>query len=383
MKNFVLLALTIFSFNLNAQTWEDCNEGLVDKVIQHINEVGNDFYCSTTNGLYISKDNGSNWMRAANGLESYNVSKVKWVGNLVFATTYGWGKIYKSLDSGKKFELLPFDIGSIEFFDLVTNGKDIFVGTFGKGVYHSGDLGATWTQVNKGLGDLRIMSMEISGDTLYAGTYGPGVFISTNKGQEWSSLQLSGVIFDILRKGDKIYATPQSSGVVLSNDRGLSWSESNNGLSFKWIVEMAIKDRMIALGTFGGGVYISFDEGLSWVNITYNIPSKNLIAVYFKDNYLFAGTQSRGLFKFDLTRLSAEDDGQKLLNLYPNPADNHINITGFDELSEYQIIDLTGKILQFGSIRDNSLDVSHLPSGVYFLNIRTQNENLIKSFVKY
>jgi len=70
-----------------------------------------------------------------------------------------------------------------------------------------------------------------------------------------------------------------------------------------------------------------------------------------------------------------------VLQLYPNPVTNELKIENYElkEGESVQILDLAGKIIYNSSfINYNSIDVSNLFSGVYFLKIG----NYIGKFVK-
>ena len=56
------------------------------------------------------------------------------------------------------------------------------------------------------------------------------------------------------------------------------------------------------------------------------------------------------------------------LHLYPNPAGNHIRVTGVEDNCEFQIRDINGRMLLSGVMKNNGIiDVSNLASGIYFL----------------
>ena len=59
--------------------------------------------------------------------------------------------------------------------------------------------------------------------------------------------------------------------------------------------------------------------------------------------------------------------------VYPNPAQNYITIEGLTTNTNYQIIDISGKIILSGKILNDSkqLDVSTLINGIYFLKVDT------------
>lgn len=56
------------------------------------------------------------------------------------------------------------------------------------------------------------------------------------------------------------------------------------------------------------------------------------------------------------------------LRLYPNPAEDHIRVSGLEETQRFRISDLNGRTLKTGTLEiDGVLDVSELASGIYFL----------------
>ncbi|HMT29018.1 MAG TPA: Omp28-related outer membrane protein [Bacteroidia bacterium] len=73
------------------------------------------------------------------------------------------------------------------------------------------------------------------------------------------------------------------------------------------------------------------------------------------------------------------------VGLYPNPAKNEINLTGLnDKITEIKIVNVIGKTvldIHPGETMMN-LNISELPSGVYFVNISSKEKNIVKRFVK-
>ena len=71
------------------------------------------------------------------------------------------------------------------------------------------------------------------------------------------------------------------------------------------------------------------------------------------------------------------------VNLYPNPANNFIFIDGIDiKNTSIDIVDVTGKNIKIGITNTNSIDISNLEKGVYFVVISNDNEKIIKKFIK-
>lgn len=69
--------------------------------------------------------------------------------------------------------------------------------------------------------------------------------------------------------------------------------------------------------------------------------------------------------------------------LYPNPANDILNIQSDSDLKDYRILTMNGQIVGSGTLDNQSISVSDLQSGTYFLEVRTQ-ENAVyrKRFMK-
>lgn len=111
------------------------------------------------------------------------------------------------------------------------------------------------------------------------------------------------------------------------------------------------------------------------------------------DNVLLLGTHGNGMFDTNVTTLSTEDfsgdtveDG---LRAFPNPATTQLNFqvtTGGTTMKAYQVIDYSGRVIDqqaIGNLTQSTLDVSRYTTGVYFLRVVTQNDNVvITQFIK-
>lgn len=77
------------------------------------------------------------------------------------------------------------------------------------------------------------------------------------------------------------------------------------------------------------------------------------------------------------------------LNIYPNPANEQINVTfknTNDEMYSINLISITGKTVYTSNISDNNwvkttVDVSNLPAGIYVLNIKSASHFTTKRIV--
>lgn len=73
---------------------------------------------------------------------------------------------------------------------------------------------------------------------------------------------------------------------------------------------------------------------------------------------------------------------QSNITIYPNPATEFINITGLENIKSVKIISSEGKLVST-SLNTKNINISKLPSGIYFVEIET-NLSIIKriKFIK-
>lgn len=75
---------------------------------------------------------------------------------------------------------------------------------------------------------------------------------------------------------------------------------------------------------------------------------------------------------------------QKIVNIYPNPAINYLNVDFSDvnHLTNYKIISTIGQVVSEGSFL-NQIDISNLKAGLYFLKILEDNQVVVTTnFIK-
>ncbi|WP_299440128.1 T9SS type A sorting domain-containing protein [uncultured Aquimarina sp.] len=94
-----------------------------------------------------------------------------------------------------------------------------------------------------------------------------------------------------------------------------------------------------------------------------NLPGKQLT----NDTYDSSGAS--------LNIINTEEETLNTLNLYPNPANDYFIVRGLDvTIADISIVDTNGKLIQ--QIMDHNLEdiinVSQLPTGVYFVQVRTE-----------
>ena len=70
------------------------------------------------------------------------------------------------------------------------------------------------------------------------------------------------------------------------------------------------------------------------------------------------------------------------MNLYPNPANEFVNIDIDYLIDNVQIIDALGKEIKYLNIENNRINIKNFKSGVYFLKINSEGKNFYQKFIK-
>jgi len=91
------------------------------------------------------------------------------------------------------------------------------------------------------------------------------------------------------------------------------------------------------------------------------------------------------LSQFEVNNLAIEN----IMKIYPNPATNNIQITGFSQVEnevELTISDLIGNVIlnKWYNVQSESINVKidDLPTGIYLAELQQGDKHLIKKFIK-
>ncbi len=80
----------------------------------------------------------------------------------------------------------------------------------------------------------------------------------------------------------------------------------------------------------------------------------------------------------NMTGIEQKDINQKQISLYPNPASSTIALENV--FGEYEIIDITGKIVLSGHIKENEpIDIVNLPTGIYIVKVTEKSGAVFKT----
>jgi len=283
-------------------------------------------------------------------------------------------------------------------------------------MYTTTDAGATWTPIDGANIDNPIAGefgftngYAAAGTTVWFTTNKGRLYRSTDQGQSWQAFQTPLQSFGHYTGG------PDDSGEITfkdDNEGGATWTlMSPNGLGDYTgdIAYMPGADALVVTESNYNlpdyGSKISYDGGQNWekivfykfesmpgfdniVNIMQDGNIQHLSVAFRDENFGLSGGFSEqnnstlgglGIFVYnnspDLGAVSTiAIEG---LQVYPNPANDIVNVTAENNIQNISIVDLTGKeVIALNNIALNNatVNISNLDKGVYLMNIVDEND---------
>jgi len=129
---------------------------------------------------------------------------------------------------------------------------------------------------------------------------------------------------------------------------------------------------------YNKGAYIGMDTSNDWSLFLLGGNVNNPVFI-FGDTILYSGPTNGMVYKFSSTKTGINElENNFSFNIFPNPATNNITLSTSANTSITQInfVDILGKNYMLNYKKENNdfiIDVSELPTGIYFLQTNTNN----------
>ena len=191
---------------------------------------------------------------------------------------------------------------------------------------------------------------------------------------------------------------------------GINWSDMNNGMSgvngFSCFIKDLIvyHDDLYAAGGFiyASGIpakYIARWDGSKWCGFgsTFNdvinslgVYNDNLFIgggfnVIDEDSIYFVAKWTGGSYVDtcgNMTGIEPNELQEELIAIYPNPATNTLSIDGLEAYATTEVYDISGKLLLNKTLNSQTIDISSLANGLYFIKLTTKKGSVVRKFVK-
>ncbi|MCF8365045.1 MAG: T9SS type A sorting domain-containing protein [Bacteroidales bacterium] len=346
----------------------------------YFGESGENFFDFTNAHTFYVSGYGGGFRRTTNGGSSFQnitpqgVSLYNWLAPFLShpgdpSTIFvGVNDVYRSYNQGTSWEKLSENLSAssqLTILEVAASNPDVMVAGTANVLWSTRNGGQNWVIISNSLPNLGITEMCISSSdagrfyvTLGGFTDGVKVFSSGDYGDTWEniSMNLPNVPATCI-----VYEDGSDDAVYVGTDLGVFYH--NNAID-QWI-----------------------DFGLGLPNVVLGE-----LEIHYGSGKLRAGTYGRGLWEtalMDPTILSASEDKEVEMYLYPNPVSDRLKfkIKSGSRLVSVSLVDILGKVVfskqfdNFHHMSEKSLDVSSLPSGVYLVITETNEGKLNQKII--
>ncbi|MEJ2615231.1 MAG: hypothetical protein P8Z35_09740, partial [Ignavibacteriaceae bacterium] len=255
---------------------------------------GNLFGRFPDNKFYISSDEGNSWSEIQVDSTMNFLKDIEGNGSNVFMATYGNG-IYRSTDGGHNWSISNNGIIASKINALVTRNNDVLAATEG-GVFKSTDNGDSWQRYNDGIDLSDILNIKMMNNNYYA-VVSDGIYKLDTVNNIWvKKYYVQNNSFTSISITDSvIYAGFRSAGILKSTDNGSTWDTVDNGLktsagNYPVIKSLAVLGNFVYAGTVVNGVYRSTNGGISWSQFNNGLASPYTYKLAVKDTEVYVAT---------------------------------------------------------------------------------------------
>jgi len=347
-------------------TWIKIDSGFVSGTASPITVyslviVGDSLFAGTSNGVFLSSNDGTTWTAASVGIDS--------------------------------------DASSRNVQAMLFTGSNIFAGTQ-NGIFFSSNRGTTWSRRDSGLAYPynSVLCMTTDGSTIFAGINDGGVYLSTDAGKGWThnhstdgrSVQgLTLIDSEIFAGWQGVYGSINDTQSWISLSSGLTDTVHHDAL---YIESLTAVNRNLFAGTMGYGFYVSLDQGGNWTPENSDLKSVidfDVFSIGSIGGYLLIGTGNT-IWRRPLSEITTSvqkphsnlPSGFTLYQNFPNPFNPTTTIhyqsstNGFISLDLYDILGRKVKTLvselQTAGTHSAILYAGDLASGTYFYRLTTR-----------
>ena len=344
-------------------------------------------------------DGGENWevitpFASAScifGITALNTDTVFAVG--CNATSY-YGLILRSFDGGDNWTVTnKSNTWGFYCVEFPTNEIGYTCGWNGR-IYKTNDCGDNWTlTTGTGTQTFRRLSM-VNENFGFAGCGNDHAttnkIYKTTDGQNWSQIKyftdftIGGMHFFDENTGVIVGTSGGKAAIRRTTDGGEYWTDILTE-DYSFVLESLHFEGQNGwtAGKYSSndGIFRTIDGGLTWTLDHENFTGTPYSIFQYENSVYTVGTGGMILKKDLSTNLKTNPETK--INIYPNPSNGIFTITNYElKITNIQITNITGKIIFSKDVACNvsttkiniTTGLAPLKSGIYFLNIQTENQ---------
>lgn len=426
MKNlyfFAFLVISAFSTISIFPQWTFVSSPNIFYPTNHIASYNGKLYVANNIGVYESVDGGESWTELTTqfGSASSGSRFLAFSGSYIYVGTTSDG-VYMSPDNGSTWQSDTAGLQSSGVLLLQVDGDNIFVSVdwFSYAFYKKSIGASNWVRINSGnigtTNATRVVGLGRIGSDLFAATFAAGLYKSTNDGDTWTQvsgtgyppdLGIAGWPTNLLVHGNNLILR-SASGVHRSTNLGASWARIDQGFALYCPIPNLCWTPILAFYTDGTNIfagvqfkdsaYVSTDGGNTWQDLSDGDLQTYLTSFTVHNGVLFATTwlaDSNRVMRYGGTT-SVPDPGNipvefSLLQNYPNPFNPSTKISWQSPGGSHQtlkIYDILGN--EVATLVDEykpagkyevEFNAIQLSSGVYFYQLKAGDYIDIKKMI--
>lgn len=400
MKNKLLISQLVcvffFTSGINAQipfTSQTTNTTTSLKGISFADTTMG-YACGDGGVILKTINGGTTWTALTSGTSNnlWDIKVVPNTGGQKIITVGDNNTVRKSVNGGTSWTALsiPWASGSFVFGVQCLDSVNYFVcggivGTFNGAVLKTTNGGASWTSTNvpgSFFLDKVFMLNPTYGFNVGTATATDGTIHKTSTGTSYTTVKSSsGIVTNLwCNNANNIVAVGLSGQIWKSTDAGTSWvSHSFNSTDLYGIQFADSLNGFACGGTPAGNIILqTIDGGNTWTQIPFSFNG-GLQSICIIGNKIYIAGDLGKIIKATHPFPTGINDveNNNAVSVYPNPANDEINIAVTDQFSPYDftLFNVDGKIVKhyFRSEPYSTFDVNILTSGIYYYQFLLSN----------